>query len=305
MKKIIFYIVSVLASFCYAQIGIGTNNPSESAMIDLVSSNKGFIGSHIPLKGIRDRVTIENPAEGLMVYNTSTTNNLQPGYYVWIKDKWVSSGEVLNLEVTTNGDLIDYLSYEALGKAPIKLTNFTSNNIKFTNLGCKTWEGNGHSYCAYKTDKSFDWQEAFNAAKSQKGYLPTFTSSDEWKWVLENIIMKKKEKINLATEKLTLIGNGYDLSTSIWIGYNKVNFAGNPTEFTWITGEKSKTNWSTFTTEHYFAKDEPNNEKGIEGCVHVIHRDSEKNRTWNDVPCNYKTGGIGKTWLHFIIEFNN
>ena len=97
---------------------------------------------------------------------------------------------------------------------------------------------------------------------------------------------------------------GYDLSSSIWIGYNKVDFAGNPTEFTWITGEKSKTNWETLVTEHNFNTGEPNNQNNEEGCVHIINKNNNTSRKWNDIPCGSGVGGWSAPWEYLIIEFN-
>lgn len=289
MKKIIYFLSISLSTLAFGQIGVGTNSPSESAMVDLVSTEKGFSGAHIGLKSVTDKETIPNPADGLLVYNTSTTTDLQPGYYVWIVNKWVSAQPSLNLKVTTNGQLIDYLGYEPSGAAPTSLTNFSSDGITFTALGCKKWSGNNHSYCAYKGSRPFNWQEAFNAAKSQKGYLVTFTSNAEWEWALTNVIKSS---------------SGYNLSSSIWIGYNKVDFSGNDTEFTWITGEKSKTNWETLTTEHNFNGSEPNNTDEKEGCVHVINASYNSDRKWNDIPCESGSTGWSNPWEHLIIEFD-
>ena len=289
MNKIIYFLTFCLSTFVFGQIGVGTETPSESAMVDLVSIEKGFSGSHISLQSITDKTTLPNPADGLLVYNTNTTSDLQPGYYVWIINKWTPSNPTLNLEVTTNGKLVELLGYEATGIAPQTPTNFTSGTKTFTALGCKKWTENGHTYCAYKGDTPFNWEEAFNASKSQKGYLVTFTSLDEWNWVKTNLI-------NNTT--------GYNLSTSIWIGYNKVDFAGNPTEFTWVTGEKSKTNWETLMTEHFFNNGEPNNSNNNEGCVHIISQNQSSNRNWNDIPCTSAVTGWSGPWEHLIIEFN-
>ena len=103
MNKIIYFLTFCLSTFVFGQIGVGTETPSESAMVDLVSTEKGFSGSHISLQSITDKTTIPNPADGLLVYNTNTTSDLQPGYYVWIINKWTPSNPTLNLEVTTNG----------------------------------------------------------------------------------------------------------------------------------------------------------------------------------------------------------
>ncbi|WP_424369666.1 C-type lectin domain-containing protein [Moheibacter sp.] len=148
------------------------------------------------------------------------------------------------------------------------------------------------TYCGYSLDTSVSWEQAFNFAKLLKGYLATITSTEEWEAIKTNLIDNS--------------GTSYNMNTSIWIGYNKVNFSGNLTEFTWITGEKSKVNWGIDNqTEEYFDGGEPNNQGGNEGCVHVKHSNLGSDRRWNDITCE-SAGGTGWSapWRHLIIEFH-
>lgn len=48
-----------------AQVGIGTNNPNTSAVLELKSQDKGFLLPSV------DPAKINNPAEGLLIYNTA------------------------------------------------------------------------------------------------------------------------------------------------------------------------------------------------------------------------------------------
>ena len=52
-----------------AQTGIGTAMPDSSALLDLASTTKGFL---VPRMTTLDQIAIENPAIGLMVFNTTT-----------------------------------------------------------------------------------------------------------------------------------------------------------------------------------------------------------------------------------------
>ncbi|MFH6999347.1 hypothetical protein ACHRVZ_15560 [Flavobacterium sp. FlaQc-57] len=90
MKKVLFFITlfSVLTS--YAQVGIGTSSPDASAQLDVVSTNKGILIPRVKLTGSLDVVSVSNPKESLLVYNTSTTNDVTPGFYYWNSLKWVS-----------------------------------------------------------------------------------------------------------------------------------------------------------------------------------------------------------------------
>lgn len=52
---------------CAAQVGIGTNNPSASAALDINSTNKGLLLPRLNMQQIKN---IASPVAGLTVYNT-------------------------------------------------------------------------------------------------------------------------------------------------------------------------------------------------------------------------------------------
>lgn len=69
MKKFIFFILCVLSyqfSIGQQNIGINTNSPDSSAILDIVSSDKGIL---IPRLSSVNRLDIDSPANGLMVYD--------------------------------------------------------------------------------------------------------------------------------------------------------------------------------------------------------------------------------------------
>lgn len=75
-----------------AQVGIGTNTPNSSAILEISSSSKGFLPPRVALSSINDASTISSPATGLLVINTATAgtapNNVFPGYYYFDGTKW-------------------------------------------------------------------------------------------------------------------------------------------------------------------------------------------------------------------------
>jgi hypothetical protein len=75
-------------------VGVGTFNPSSSALLDLTSSTKGFLPPRVSLSSITSASPITSPATGLLVYNTATSgvypNNVSPGYYYYNGVKWVN-----------------------------------------------------------------------------------------------------------------------------------------------------------------------------------------------------------------------
>ncbi len=72
MKKVIITISFCIGSFlgsCLGQgVGIGTNSPDRSAILDVISTEKGIL---IPRMDSVQRINIANPANGLMVYDNN------------------------------------------------------------------------------------------------------------------------------------------------------------------------------------------------------------------------------------------
>lgn len=89
MKKIITLLLTVISLQAIAQqnIGIGTNAPNASAMLDITSTTKGLL---IPRMTLAQRNAITTPATGLMVYQTDNT----AGFYYYNGSAWagISSG---------------------------------------------------------------------------------------------------------------------------------------------------------------------------------------------------------------------
>lgn len=90
MKKIYLYILIFISPYLsYAQVGINTDNPDLSAMLQVVSASKGVSIPNVHLQSLRDNMTIPNPKESLLVFNTN--ENLVPGkgLYYWRGDRWI------------------------------------------------------------------------------------------------------------------------------------------------------------------------------------------------------------------------
>ncbi|NOT50503.1 MAG: hypothetical protein HOP10_04410 [Chitinophagaceae bacterium] len=82
MKKLFFFLLTVIT--CEAAIaqnvGIGTSTPNASAQLDVVSTNKGLL---LPRMTSSNRVLISNPANGLIVYDTTFNRLYQYQDGVW------------------------------------------------------------------------------------------------------------------------------------------------------------------------------------------------------------------------------
>ena len=93
MKKIYSLIMAsciFMGGKIQAQMNIGsTSAPNSSAMLQVSSSNKGFLPPQIALTSSTDASTITSPATGLLVYCTGASS-LAAGYYYWNGSSWVS-----------------------------------------------------------------------------------------------------------------------------------------------------------------------------------------------------------------------
>lgn len=69
MKNIFIILLITFSSFSSGQIGVGTNYPKASSILDISSTSKGLL---CPRMTSLQRDLIVNPATGLLIYNTST-----------------------------------------------------------------------------------------------------------------------------------------------------------------------------------------------------------------------------------------
>lgn len=68
-----------------ANVGIGTTQPDQSAVLDIKSSSQGLL---IPRMSLQQRNSIQNPANGLMIYQT----DLLSGFYFYDGKEWKPLG---------------------------------------------------------------------------------------------------------------------------------------------------------------------------------------------------------------------
>ncbi len=72
MKSYNWILISIIVFVCtntYAQYGMGTSYPDPSAVLDLSSTSKGIL---VPKMSLEKRNLISQPAEGLLIYNTTS-----------------------------------------------------------------------------------------------------------------------------------------------------------------------------------------------------------------------------------------
>jgi len=85
----------------HAQVAINSTGAAadESAILDISSSDKGLLIPRVTLTSLGDNINpINNPAQGLMVYNMGGT--LADGFYVWNGYNWSSMASTAFVENT-------------------------------------------------------------------------------------------------------------------------------------------------------------------------------------------------------------
>ncbi|HCA07539.1 MULTISPECIES: hypothetical protein [unclassified Chryseobacterium] len=90
-----------------AQVGIGTSTPSASAVLELNSTNKGFLMNTVSLVSTSSASPLSAHTEGIWVYNTVTAgtapDNVIPGLYYNDGSKWVLMS--INSDMPKIGDI--------------------------------------------------------------------------------------------------------------------------------------------------------------------------------------------------------
>ena len=99
INTLVVVLCMLLAYTIQAQVGINTTTPDPSALLDIVSDNKGILIPRVSLNGKDDITTITlnssetKPTTGLLVYNLadagSGENTIAPGFYYYDTDSWV------------------------------------------------------------------------------------------------------------------------------------------------------------------------------------------------------------------------
>lgn len=88
-----------LAQNAHSQVGVGTTSPDQSAVLEVESHNKGFLP---PRMTANQRLSISNPAEGLVVFCTDCCNN--GGLNFFNGSKWIGFNACLGLGLDSDND---------------------------------------------------------------------------------------------------------------------------------------------------------------------------------------------------------
>lgn len=124
MKKLFYIFLLLFTINMNAQVGINTNNPDPSAMLEIYATDKGISIPNIYIQSITDNVTIPNPQRSLIIFNTNDNLVGGVGYYYWTGNKW----DFLFSDL--NGFLLDNLTkyYSKTNQSPLSFNNNTFSN---------------------------------------------------------------------------------------------------------------------------------------------------------------------------------
>ena len=89
---LVFGLFLLLVGVVNAQIGIGTDTPHASALLDIENGTMGLLIPRMDLGSLTAASPITNPKESLLVYNTDSANTANnkanAGYYYWHNSVW-------------------------------------------------------------------------------------------------------------------------------------------------------------------------------------------------------------------------
>ena len=100
MKKLLFYIILLVRTSAFAQVGVGTTTPESSAALDVTSTTKGFL----PPRMTQVQMFAINggePANGLMVYCSDCA---PAGFYGYVNGNWGTLGASASVTVNCSAN---------------------------------------------------------------------------------------------------------------------------------------------------------------------------------------------------------
>jgi len=159
MKNIFLILMISLAVYQAAlsqNIGINSTGatPAASAMLDIVSTDKGLLIPRVALTATNAAGPVTSPATSLLVYNTATAgtipNNVIPGYYYWSGTAWVAfTNSAPASTAWTLGGNTGITASNFVGTGDDKALIFKSNNQSFLEFGNRGTLGLTQGYTDY------------------------------------------------------------------------------------------------------------------------------------------------------------
>ncbi|WP_419868813.1 hypothetical protein [Chryseobacterium sp. CT-SW4] len=160
-------------------VGVGTASPNSSAIMELNTSNKGFLPPRISLQSTTDAATITNPATGLIVYNTnaSITNGTGVGLYFNSGTSASPVWAAVSYTNTTSGSTTTKIVYSSA-------TGVITNSVKLGDFEFSISSGNVPQFRLINAPSAnviADWNLMEAYSPSRQDFFTktaTFTPSD-------------------------------------------------------------------------------------------------------------------------------
>lgn len=185
-----FYFLPILFALLvvnqnFAQVGINTTEPNPSAELDVASTQRGFLP---PRMSSNDRDAINNPAAGLMIYNTDD-NNIQ----YFNGSAWFEINANVIASTSACGGLIEFTDPrdgQTYALATIGDQCWFAENLNYTPTAGSSWCYDDNSANCDIYGRLYDWSTLMNGASSSntnpsgvQGLCPTgwhVPSDSEW-----------------------------------------------------------------------------------------------------------------------------
>ncbi len=282
IKAQLILLLSGFTILIHAQVGIGTPNPDPSAMLQINSKNKGILLPSVALVSSTDQITVQNPAEGLIVWNNGSGTLAETGFYYWSKSKWnMISTTASNSGNGTNG-----------GVSPMSVWNSSATNSGNsggvnTNLSLGTntsddlvFKVNSTSVGRLGVNNSISFGTAANAAQngialgnSSSAYQGIAIGTNTSVTANESVALGANSKISgyqstavgynakVTVNEATAVGNNADASgfQSLALGYNAKTTTNDATS----VGKNSTASGFQSTAVGYNAKTNTNSETAV------------------------------------------
>ena len=132
----LFIAIFILASNLFAQnnVGIGTNTPDASALLELSSTSLGLLIPRVQLDDANTAAPITSPAEGLLIYNE--TGSEAHGFWYWDGSQWIQVGAGSSISCNTleeayncNGNGVGRTIATDYGAVTLNLSNTTNGAV--------------------------------------------------------------------------------------------------------------------------------------------------------------------------------
>ena len=115
-----------------AQLNVGsTSAPNTNAMLQVSGTTKGVLLPNVALTSTTSPSPLSAHVQGMIVYNTATSNDVSPGLYINDGTKWASSA----LANSTGGSSVPAQAGSTLSKSmPIDVNTTANSRMKFGNV---------------------------------------------------------------------------------------------------------------------------------------------------------------------------